>query len=318
MASLRPSAVVELAEGLRGFHRRGETLASIDLGALARVLEHTPEDMTVTVETGLTLAALQSHLARNGQWLPIDPPNAATLTIADLLNEDRSGPRRFGHGTIREHLLGLQVVLADGRVIRNGGKVVKNVAGYDLCKLFVGARGTLGVIVEATFKLRPLPEAESFVTAPCASPHQVAQRIEAVLDSELTPIVLDLHHLAPHASHLAPHLVLGLAGTREEVQWQLSLAATLGIREPAGLDHELRFWSQPILPRRLSVLPSRLAETIQALGQVPWVARAGNGVIYHHSTLPPAQAGAVFGKGSLHRRIKDAYDPKHIFPDLSL
>ncbi|HEY2951321.1 MAG TPA: FAD-binding oxidoreductase, partial [Verrucomicrobiae bacterium] len=196
MASLRPSTVVELAEALSGMHRRGEKLGAIDLGALARVLEHSPEDMTVTVEAGLTLAALQSRLAQHGQWLPIDPPKAATLTIADLLNEDRSGPRRFGYGTIREHLIGLQVVLADGRVIRNGGKVVKNVAGYDLCKLFVGARGTIGIIVEATFKLRPLPQAERVVTAPCDSSGTAAKLIEAVLDSELTPTVLDLHSIS--------------------------------------------------------------------------------------------------------------------------
>src|SRR5438552_3360089 len=107
--------------------------------------------MTVTVETGLTLAALQARLAERGQWLPIDPPNPQTATLADILNANGSGPHRFGFGTIREHLLGLTVALADGRLIHSGGKVVKNVAGYDLCKLFVGSHGTLGVAVEATF-----------------------------------------------------------------------------------------------------------------------------------------------------------------------
>src|SRR5207248_4275632 len=113
----------------------------------------------------------------------------------DMLNSNISGPRRFGYGSIREHLLGLKVVLADGRLIHCGGKVVKNVAGYDLCKLFVGSRGSLGVLLEATFKVRPLPEVEQFVGARCDSLSAAAALLEAVRDSELTPVVLDLHNL---------------------------------------------------------------------------------------------------------------------------
>ena len=315
MASLRPSGVVELAEALRGLHSRGERVASIHLGALARVLDHTPEDMTVTVEAGLTFAALQALLAERGQWLPIDPPKSDTLTIGDLLNEDRSGPRRFAFGTVREHLLGLQVVLADGRVIRNGGKVVKNVAGYDLCKLFVGARGTLGVIVEATFKLRPLPEAERWVAARCGSLDGASSLVETVLNSELTPVVLDLHSVSNSESPTSSRLVLGLAGTREEVDWQSTKAADLGIAERASLDYEASFWSQPPEPHRLSVLPSRVTEMIRTSGASHWVARAGNGVIFHRGDLAPAGTERPI---QLMRRIKDAYDPRNILPELNL
>jgi glycolate oxidase FAD binding subunit len=103
-----------------------------------------------------------------------------TASIAEILNSNASGPRRLGYGTIREHLLGITVAMADGRLIHSGGKVVKNVAGYDLCKLFVGSRGSLGVLVEATFKVGPLPEVERFVAARCDSPVDTVRWLGAV------------------------------------------------------------------------------------------------------------------------------------------
>src|SRR5215210_8611711 len=102
----------------------------------ARILDYHPEDMTVTTEAGLLLSDLQSRLSEHGQWLPIDPPFPERTTIGELISQNLSGPRRYAFGTIREHLLGLTVQLADGRVVKSGGKVVKNVAGYDLHKLF--------------------------------------------------------------------------------------------------------------------------------------------------------------------------------------
>ncbi|HEX4120630.1 MAG TPA: FAD-binding protein, partial [Verrucomicrobiae bacterium] len=98
-------------------------------------IEHAPSDMTVTVAADVTLAALQEEIARNGQWLPIDPPAPQNVTIERLLAENLSGPRRFGFGTIRDYTLGIAAILADGRLIHSGGKVVKNVAGYDVQKL---------------------------------------------------------------------------------------------------------------------------------------------------------------------------------------
>src|SRR6185503_10819360 len=158
---LCPSSAEELARSLRDASQAASRIERIDLSALSRILEHAPEDMTVTVEAGATLASLQRALASRGQWLPVDPPHPERLTLAGLLDTNASGPRRAGFGTIRDYVIGLRVALADGRLIRSGGKVVKNVAGYDLMKLFIGARGTLGVIVEVTFKLLPLPEAEA-------------------------------------------------------------------------------------------------------------------------------------------------------------
>jgi FAD/FMN-containing dehydrogenase len=324
LLTFQPSNLNELGSALAAFHQRGEKLPSLELLAFNRIIEHIPEDMTVTVETGMTLAALQSDLARRGQWLPVDPPHPERLTIASLLSLDQNGPRRCGCGTVRDYLIGLKVVLADGRLIKAGGKVVKNVAGYDLCKLFVGARGTLGVIVEATFKLRPLPEAEEFVQARCEALGPATILIEAVLESELVPAVLDLHNIAvrdfqtisAEANSTGDCFVaLGFAGTREEVEWQVAHAHDLGFSEPSNLDYETVFWKDGATPdlHRVSILPSRLIDTVGRLGGVPFVARAGSGILYYRGgpalsmpTNPTVLAG----------RLKDAFDPKHILPDL--
>jgi len=329
----RPSSIADLSTELARANSLGEKRVAFDLGALNRVLEYAPEDMTVTVEAGITLAALQARLAEKGQWLPIDPPFAQTTSIADIINSNASGPRRLGYGTIREHLLGITVVMADGRLVHGGGKVVKNVAGYDLCKLFVGAHGSLGVVVEATFKVRPLPEAERFVSAQCESWSQAQALLEAVHKSELTPVLLDLWSVGAServsvesvnvsepprsdASTLRrPHVILGLAGTREAVEWQLNKARELGLSTPATLDYESAFWSNaqhdPV--HRISVLPSRLCETVQGLRAHEFVARAGNGVIYYRGGNPPPGMALPV---ELMRRMKETYDPKRTLPDL--
>lgn len=312
--TLTPSNVGELQTSLRAAFQRGERVDAVELAAFNRVLAHVPEDMTVTVEAGVTLAALQQHVARAGQWLPIDPSSADRLTVAELLMRNPSGPRRGGYGTIREHLLGLNVVLADGRLVHVGGKVVKNVAGYDLCKLFVGSRGTLGVAVEATFKLRPLPEVEQFVQLRCATLDDAGRAIERVLDSDLTSVVFDLHRLSTLNYQLST--ILGFAGTRAEVDWLLARAAGLGFTEPATLDYEAEFWRGGAGDvHSQSVLPSKLIETAQGLGAVPFVARVSNGSIVYRGGLAPAKASVPT---ELIRRIKAAYDPKGIFPEPKL
>jgi FAD/FMN-containing dehydrogenase len=346
---LRPANLSELTAGLAAAHAKGETADSFDLAALNRLLEHTPEDMTATVETGMTLGELQERLAARGQWLPLDPPGAAELTLGALLATNATGPRRFGYGTVRDYLLGVKVALADGTLIAPGGKVVKNVAGYDLAKLFVGSGGSLGVIAEATFKLRPLPETERFVQAQCESLDRAGRLLEAVLSSDVTPVVLDLHNLPSAEGHYP--LVVGFAGTREDVDWQLERAAALGLSQPATLDYEREFWNDtpvrtpsvgtpssaspattsvrtlssaspsppsPSLSRhnppapiqKISVLPSRLIETLQGLC-APFVARAGNGIVYYRGAPLPKPGEAP---SQLSLRLKQTWDPKNILP----
>jgi len=306
---LSASSIPEVVERLASAAHSNERISAFSLAGMNRVLEYTPEDMTVTVEAGMTLAEMQRGLAESRQWLPVDPPGAETLTIGALLAGNKSGPRRYGHGTIREHLIGLRVVLADGRAIKAGGKVVKNVAGYDLCKLFVGSRGTLGVIVEAAFKVLPQPEREAFVKLSAPRAEELRAPLNALKTAELNPIVIDIYR----SGQTSTTLVAGFAGAREDVEWQLARARELGLAESASMDYDESFCKEAAPPRRLSVLPSRLIDTLHQLDG-PFVARAGNAVIYHRD--PAAASGKPPLPRDLIQRIKDAYDPKHLLPEL--
>src|SRR6185295_18925680 len=133
------------------------TGTSVCLRKLNRITEYEPGDLVVTVQAGTKLTELQAELAKRHQWLPLDPPYA-DATLGGILATNSSGPRRYGYGTIRDHLLGTRTMGADGVVTRSGGRVVKNVSGFDLHKLHVGAFGSLGIVTEASFKLRPRPE----------------------------------------------------------------------------------------------------------------------------------------------------------------
>src|ERR671921_718893 len=137
--------------------RRADLL--LDLSGLDRILAHEPGDLTVTAQAGVPLAHVQKRLAAHGQFLPLDPPHADRATVGGLLAVNAWGPSRPLYGTARDWLIGLAVVDAAGRGIRGGGKGVKKGTRYDPPQLHLGALGTLGVIVEATFKVAPLPEA---------------------------------------------------------------------------------------------------------------------------------------------------------------
>lgn len=129
----------------------------VSLEKLDRVVDYQPANLTVRVQAGITLGTLNRELAVQGQHLPLDPPFPDRATVGGILASNSSGSLRVRFGSARDLVLGLRVALADGKVVHGGGDVVKNVAGYDLPKLFIGSLGTLGVIVEATFKTAPLP-----------------------------------------------------------------------------------------------------------------------------------------------------------------
>jgi FAD/FMN-containing dehydrogenases len=134
----------------------------LDTRALDRLIEHQPGDLIVRAGAGMPLADLQEHVRDSGQLLSLDEPVQGG-TIGGVLATNTSGPHRLLHGTARDLLIGITVVLADGTIAHSGGKVVKNVAGYDLGKLLVGSYGTLAVITEATFRLHPVPETRSWL-----------------------------------------------------------------------------------------------------------------------------------------------------------
>jgi len=189
------------------------------LDRLDRVLDHQPADMTVTVEAGCPLATLNARLAREGQWLPLDPPAPERTTVGGLVAANLSGPLRASQGTVRDLLLGLTVVGAGGAVVRGGGRVVKNVAGYDLPKLHIGALGSVGVIIEATFKVRPRPEAEAGVVIACRTAREAAETGLAVRDA-MDPFWLEVAGsggLADGPGDGAA-VAVGIAGVVAEIQ----------------------------------------------------------------------------------------------------
>jgi glycolate oxidase FAD binding subunit len=157
---------------------------------LDRVLEHAAGDLVVSVQAGTRLGALQDRLAAEGQRLALDPPGGAT--VGGLIATNVTGPLRFRYGAPRDLLIGITVVRADGTVARAGGKVVKNVAGYDLGKLFAGSYGTLGLITEATFRLHPLPAACASITAETDDPGTAAALVLSAASSPLAPAAIEL------------------------------------------------------------------------------------------------------------------------------
>ena len=177
------------AMGLGNIPARGDVALALD--RLNRIVEHDAENLTVTVEAGVRLADLQSELSKSGQFLPLDPPAEGVATIGGILAANSSGPCRLQYGTARDFVLGMRVVLADGEAIRCGGKVIKNVSGYDMPKLFIGSLGTLGVITQATFKLLPLPVVRATVCGDFAELGQAAGIVARALDSVLLPEAME-------------------------------------------------------------------------------------------------------------------------------
>ncbi len=279
-----------------------------------RVVEHTPADLVLTVEAGLTLGAIQALLADYGQWLPWDPPNATTATIGGLLATGASGPLRLGYGTPRDWMLGMQVALGDGRLIKSGSRVVKNVAGYDTHKLHLGALGTLGVIVEATFKLLPLPAHRCTLLLAFTEPGATLAALEHMRAAPLSPISLvALNDTAaqeitalrtfgqPDPQRLL--VVARFAGVRAAVDRQLREAVRRGIEAGArcieldehtdqSLWQTLADFSAPLADEsillRVGVPPAQILSAAHTLEQVAaargWRAAqllyAGVGLIY--------------------------------------
>lgn len=276
----------------------------LGLRRLDRIVEHEPGDLTVTVEAGRTMAGLQSALRERGQWLSLDPPDAERATVGGVLATNASGPRRHLYGTARDLLIGITVITGDGTLVRGGGKVVKNVAGYDLPKLFVGSCGTLGVIVEVTVKLRPCSDDERLVAVPFDRLKDAGAAVRALMASDLIPNAVELlDGEALRALGLAgapAALVVGFDGVPEQVSWQVEelgrLMAGAGGRAPAAVSSDAwprlgraaaDAFATPAAVMRLCVLPTQSAEVMEqgaalararGLGSA-WSAHAGVGVV---------------------------------------
>jgi glycolate oxidase FAD binding subunit len=237
--ALRQCVAQRAGEGLAVYPQGGKTAldyggpprldgALIDLRSLDRVIDYPAADMTITVEAGITLAKLQAVLADAGQRLPLDAPKPEQATLGGIFATNTSGPRRFGAGRPRDQILGVRFVTADGTPVQGGGRVVKNVAGYDLPKLLTGSLGTLGVISEMTLKVRPKPDGSALVWARFATAEALDQALERLNTSRTRPIALEV--LNGQAARLIGArrslpasvwvLIAGFEGNAVAVAWQ--------------------------------------------------------------------------------------------------
>ncbi|HET6317935.1 MAG TPA: FAD-binding oxidoreductase, partial [Chloroflexota bacterium] len=206
-----PDTAEELAQALRAADEAGQAVApvgggtqlelgmpprrvdvALHTGGLNRIVEYEPADLTMTVEAGMQFRDLQAALGKHGQFLALDPAVEPHATIGGIIATNASGPLRFSYGSARDLVIGTRVANADGTVTRAGGRVVKNVAGYDLNKLHIGALGTLGIIVELSFKLAPIPPSLATVVGQFSTLQGVADAVGAVLHSPLSPLAIEV------------------------------------------------------------------------------------------------------------------------------
>jgi glycolate oxidase FAD binding subunit len=270
----------------------GRLPSSIDLiistARLNTLLVHRHGDMTATAHAGLTLAQLNRELSRYGQWLPIDSAFEAA-TIGGIVATNDSGPVRHRFGTPRDLLIGVTLALTDGRIVKAGGHVVKNVAGYDLGKLVSGSFGTFAAIVDATFKLLPIPQASATLEASYDDGDVLARDVMQVSTSQLEPMAFDvmLDGGQYRLRLLFASSPAAVSAQVESAQRLLSRASTVVTGDPemdiwtdqvrspwAGTGAVLRFgW----LPAKLTELTTLMHDVQQIAGSVVMAGRVGTG-----------------------------------------
>lgn len=206
-----------------------ETDFILSTTGLNKVVEYEPADLTVTVEAGIRLVNLQKELAQHRQFLPIDPPYSDKCTIGGIISSNSSGPLRHQHGTARNLVLGMKVLRPDGTVVKSGGKVVKNVAGYDTNKLYIGAFGTLGIITESTLKLAPLPTQQAILGVQFQKIQDAAISGLNIVRSQTLPafVILCTNFSYSDLDKSKPIVLIGFGGEEETINWQLDSAQTL-------------------------------------------------------------------------------------------
>jgi glycolate oxidase FAD binding subunit len=244
-AVVRPASVAEVGDLVRRAADQGHALfplggrtmldvglppdrpgVGVDLRGLDAVIDYPARDMTVTVQPGITLARLEALLATERQRLPVDVPQPDRATLGGALAVNVSGPRRYGFGTLRDYVIGMTVINDEGQEAKAGGRVVKNVAGYDLPKLHIGALGTLGIIVQVTLKLRPLPEESALLVLRC-EPERLADLLDRLHSTRTRPVCIDVLNGCAARSLPVPSgpagwvAVIGFEESAETVRWQV-------------------------------------------------------------------------------------------------
>jgi glycolate oxidase FAD binding subunit len=266
----------------------------LHMNRLDRVLEHSQGDMVVSVEAGITIESLQSELNKKGQFLPLDPFNSPGHTIGGLLACGWTGPLRHRFGSPRDFVIGIRVALPDGRLASAGGRVVKNVSGYDMMKLHLGAVGSLGVIVAASFKVFPNALHDVTVELTCGSFDEAWTASEKALALPLPPAALEL--LSSH------RLLARFLGSKDAVG---RMAAELGWNQAdptVWVEHSHRGQSSLT---RIAVPRHKLHEILQSLpAGAEWWASPGIGIVHWSivggaAAVRDARATAESAGGSL-------------------
>jgi len=250
---------------------------ALDLRRLNRLLEHEPAEMTATAQAGIRMGDLQRGLGESGQLLPLDAPRAASASLGGILATKLTGTLRCRYGSARDLVLGLRVAHADGTITRAGAKVVKNATGYDVTKLYLGSYGTLGIILEATFRVYPRPEAEQAWWLPAADLDTAQALANRILGSHLVPTRLELLEGSagqPCGSpRPGPALLVSIAGVPEAISAQADKLARLAGEFGSG-------------PYQITD-PGR---TCAAVGDYPWVTEGSEGarlqLIWRGGVLP--------------------------------
>ena len=280
----------------------------VDLRGLNQIIDFPARDMTVTVQAGITVAEWQALVAPETLRLPIDVPQSGRATLGGILAANVSGPRRYGYGTLRDYVIGISAVNDDGNEFKAGGRVVKNVAGYDLCKLLIGSLGTLGIITQATLKLRPLAEETALVSVGCDTA-SVGDLLGRLHQTRTRPVCLELiRRQEGQPGAAAWSAVVGYEGNSDAVNWQVqqlvkelgtafSLDALLGacaqarwrdlMNSYAPVDRSLRL--KATMPA--SSMPAFAMLVAEKTPEIAVQMHAGNGIAWGHDSPANDEAG---------------------------
>lgn len=263
----------------------------ISTARLNRVLQYEPNDLTVSVEAGLPWGELQSMLASHGQMIALDPPFAAQATVGGIVASNSNGPLRKHFGTARDLVIGMQFAMLDGKLIRTGGMVVKNVAGLDMGKLMIGSFGTLAVITSVNFRLHSLPAEKNTFLFSCKDLAGAIERRDALLRSYLRPLAIDCW--TPEAAMSVGQqgfvLAVRAGGTKQVLARyarELSEAARLTGAAEAVLWEQIREFPQEFLRKRPEGVVLRISTAIGDVERVlqlvsgAAISRAASGVTY--------------------------------------
>ena len=271
---------------------------------LNQIIDHAIGDLTVTLQAGVTLAQLQQHLKQNNQFLPLDPAYPETATLGGIVATADAGSWRERYGGVRDLLIGISFVRADGEIAKAGGRVVKNVAGYDLMKLFTGSYGTLGIISQLTFRTYPLPPASATV-ALTGDTDAITEVAQTLRNSTLTPTRVDL--LSPA---ITKKLNLG-NGLGLMIQWetivesiekQIEVISNLAISPTLTItryqeENEKSLWDQL---KALTSIPPNSSEITCKIGLLPTATR------HFFSELPPDSYAIIHNKSGLGELVLSA------------